>query len=190
LTGHKIPPGAIVLDLGSGQGVTSIFLAKEYGFKVYAADLWSDPEENQIFFSEMGLTVEQLVAVKADVAALPFEKDFFDAVISVDSYHYFGRDPDYLDSRLLPFVKYGTYIYIAIPGMKQDCHENLPQELLLSWNPEQLAFMRDAAYWTRIAEGSREAKIVSIHEMESFDEVWNDWLEQETMSTPSTTARR
>ena len=40
----KIPNGAVVCDLGSGQGLTSVFLAKEYGFKVYAADLWSDPD--------------------------------------------------------------------------------------------------------------------------------------------------
>ena len=40
----KIPKGAVVCDLGSGQGLTSVFLAKEYGFKVYAADLWSDPD--------------------------------------------------------------------------------------------------------------------------------------------------
>ena len=32
---HHIKPGAIVMDLGSGQGITSIFLVKEYGFKVY-----------------------------------------------------------------------------------------------------------------------------------------------------------
>lgn len=46
----KIPKNAVVCDLGSGQGLTSIFLAKEYGFKVFAADLWSDPEENKNFF--------------------------------------------------------------------------------------------------------------------------------------------
>ena len=46
LVGHKIKDGAVVCDLGSGQGLTSVFLAKEYGFKVYATDLWSDPCEN------------------------------------------------------------------------------------------------------------------------------------------------
>ena len=50
LMGHKIKDGAVVCDLGSGQGLTSVFLAKEYGFKVYAADLWSDPYENALFF--------------------------------------------------------------------------------------------------------------------------------------------
>ena len=34
LQNHAIPSGATVLDLGSGQGLTSVFLAKEYGFKV------------------------------------------------------------------------------------------------------------------------------------------------------------
>ena len=52
---HRIPTGSVVCDLGSGQGLTSVFLAKEYGFKVYAADLWSEPENNREFFREMGL---------------------------------------------------------------------------------------------------------------------------------------
>ena len=85
---HKIKDGAVVCDLGSGQGLTSVFLAKEYGFKVYAADLWSDPLENTRFFEMMGLCEEQIVAVKADATDLPFEKEFFDAVVSTDSYNY------------------------------------------------------------------------------------------------------
>ena len=74
LLDHKIPEGAVVCDLGSGQGLTSVFLAKEYSFTVYAADLWSDPEENRAFFDEMGLTREQIVPVKADAENLLFEK--------------------------------------------------------------------------------------------------------------------
>lgn len=179
LLDHKIPEGAVVCDFGSGQGLTSVFLAKEYGFTVYAADLWSDPEENRAFFDEMGLTREQIVPVKADAENLPFEKEFFDAVVSIDSYNYFGRDSRYLDEKLLPFVKSGGYLYIAIPGMKKDCHENLPQELLLSWTPEQLDYMHDVRYWRDIVGKSCDAEIVSVHEMESNEEVWADWLRQE-----------
>lgn len=179
LLDHKIPEGAVVCDLGSGQGLTSVFLAKEYSFTVYAADLWSDPEENRAFFDEMGLTREQIVPVKADAENLPFEKEFFDAVVSIDSYNYFGRDSRYLDEKLLPFVKSGGYLYIAIPGMKKDCHENLPQELLLSWTPEQLDYMHDVRYWRDIVGKSYDAEIVSVHEMESNEEVWADWLRQE-----------
>lgn len=176
---HKIKDGAVVCDLGSGQGLTSVFLAKEYGFKVYATDLWSDPCENARFFEMMGLCEEQIVPIKADATDLPFEKDFFDAVVSTDSYNYFGRDTHYLDDKLLPFIKSGGYIYITVPGMKKDCHDNLPQELLLSWTPEQFDYIHDIDYWTNIVSACRNAEVISIKEMESNEECWNDWLMQE-----------
>ena len=174
----KIPENARIMDLGSGQGLTSVFMAKEYGYTVYAADLWSDPEENRKFFREMGLSDEQIIPVKADATALPFEKEFFDGVVSTDSYNYFGRDKDYLDKCLLPFVKKGGYIYITVPGMKKDLHDNLPPELLLSWTPEQLDYIHDIAYWQEIVAAS-SAEVVSVYEMESNEEVWADWLKQD-----------
>lgn len=179
MTEHMIPDGAVVCDLGSGQGLTSVFLAKEYGFKVYAADLWSDPAENRKFFASMGLGDEQIVPVKADAVALPFEKEFFDAVISTDSYNYFGRDERYLDEKLLPFVKRGGYVYIAIPGMVRDCHDALPPELLLSWTPEQLEYMHDVRYWADMIRRCKGAEVISVREMLSNDEVWADWLRQD-----------
>ncbi len=179
LTDNKIRSGGIVCDLGSGQGLTSVFLAKEYGFTVYAADLWSDPAENQKFFDEMGVEREKLIPVKADAMDLPFEKNFFDAVVSTDSYNYFGRDSSYLDNKLLPFVKSGGYIYIAVPGMKKDCHDNLPKELLLSWTPEQMEYMHDTAYWRSVVSKSSMAEVLCVEEMKSNKEVWDDWLAQD-----------
>lgn len=179
LLDHQIPAHAVVCDLGSGQGLTSVFLAKEYGFTVYAADLWSDPAENRAFFDAMGLDRRQIIPVKADATDLPFEKNFFDAVVSTDSYNYFGRDERYLDDKLLPFVKPGGLVYIAIPGMKRDCHHHLPEELLLSWTPEQLDYMHDVDYWRGIVSQCRGAEVLSMREMESNDEVWADWLAQD-----------
>ncbi len=178
LEDNQIPAHALVCDLGSGQGVTSVFIAKEYGFKVYAADLWSDPAENAVFFQTLDLSEEQIVSVKADALNLPFAREFFDAVISTDSYNYFGREKYYLDSKLLPFVKKGGLIYIAVPGMKKDCHDKLPAELLLSWTPEQLEYMHDMDYWRDIVAAS-QTQIVEIREMESNEEVWADWLKQD-----------
>ena len=179
LFGNKIPKGSVVCDLGSSQGLTSVFLAKEYGFKVYAADLWSDPNENRKFFDSVGLDENTIIPVKADALNLPFEKEFFDAVVSTDSYNYFGRDENYLDNCLLPFVKCGGYIYISVPGMKKDCHENLPPELMLSWNEEQLDYIHDISYWKNILSKSKNSEIISVCEMESNDEVWADWLKQD-----------
>lgn len=179
LTDNLIEKGSVVCDLGSGQGLTSIFLVKEYGYVVYAADLWSDPEQNRLFFRENGLTDEQIIPVKADAEALPFDKEFFDAVVSTDSYNYFGRDPEYLDNKLLPFVKKGGYIYIAVPGMKKDLHKDLPPGLLLSWTPEQLDYIHDAEYWRNIVGACRGAEVVTVSEMRSNEEVWADWLKQD-----------
>ena len=85
MAGWPLRHGARVCDLGSGQGLTSVFLAKEYGLEVWAADLWSDPEENRAFFRRAGLTEKQIHPVKADAQNLPFERDFFDGVVCVDS---------------------------------------------------------------------------------------------------------
>ncbi len=176
LKDSHIEPGSIVMDLGSGQGITSVFLAKEYGCKVYATDLWSEPEENQKFFEEMGLTKEQIIAVKGDATNLPYEKEFFDSVVSTDSYNYFGRDESFLDEKLVPFIKKGGYIYIVVPGMKKDLHQNLPEELLLSWTPDQLDYIHDVTYWENIVSKSKDAEVVEVKEMESNEECWNDWI--------------
>ena len=179
LAEHRIPAGARVMDLGSGEGLTSAFLAKEYGFTVYAADLWSEPESHYPLFEQFGLTREQCIPVKADATDLPFEREFFDSVVCVDSYNYFGRDPAYLDEKLLPFVKSGGMIYAAVTGMKRDCHENLPEVLLRSWNAEQLEYIHDVQYWRNMVSQSRDCEVVSVHEMRSNAEVWADWLKQD-----------
>ena len=228
MLGLNIPRNGVVCDLGSGQGLTSLFLAKEYGFKVYAADLWSNPEENRRFFRSEGLTDDEILPVKADATALPFEKGFFDAVICVDSYNYFGRDPAFLDEKLLPFVKSGGLVAISVLGMKKyihkndticcesglkddvcennvkenicescikedirkngmekdigdntvnkDIRENFPSELLLSWTPEQLDYIRDADYWRGIVSASKDSEIKELSAMESDEAVWADWL--------------
>lgn len=173
---NKIKKDSVVMDLGSGTGITSVFLAKEYNFKVYATDLWSNPEDNRKFFEEMGLTDNEIIPVKMDATNLEYEKNFFDAVISTDSYNYFGRDESYLDNKLLPFIKQGGYIFIAVPGMKKDCHDNIPKELLLSWTEEQLDYIHDINYWNNIISKSKDSEIISIYEMKSNEECWNDWI--------------
>lgn len=89
--------------------------------------LWSDPAENRAFFREMSVPDERIHPVKANAAeGPPFEPEFFDGVVSIDSYNYFGRGPHYLGERLLPYVKSGGRIYLSIPGMVRDCHDARP----------------------------------------------------------------
>ena len=63
--------------------------------------------------------------------------------------------------------------------MKKDCHDHLPEELLLSWTQEQLDYLHDVSYWNRIVSVCQTAKVLSITQMESNEEVWEDWLRQE-----------
>lgn len=173
---HPLQEGMTVLDLGCGRGVTSVSLAKDYGVKVFAADLWIDPTDNKRRFDAMGLSVDQIVPLRAEAHELPFAQEFFDAVVSIDAYHYFGLDPAYLGRHLLPLVKRGGFLLIAVPGMKRDIHDDIPPEMLLSWPPEALDTIHDAAYWRNVLAATEEAEIVHIDEMEGYEECWNDWL--------------
>lgn len=177
LCGANIPCGARVCDLGSGTGITSALLAREYGLDTYAVDLWSDPQENRAFFDSLGISRDTIHPVQADVSqGLPFEHGYFDAVVSIDSYNYYGRDPHYLGECLLPHVKQGGMLYLSIPGMVRDCHDNPPVCPLKSWTPEQLGYMHDIAWWRAMIEPTPGVEIVSMQSMLCTDEAWEDWL--------------
>ena len=49
----------------------------------------------------------------------------------------------------------------------------------MSWTEEQLVYMQDIEYWKKIISNSKQCRIVSIKEMESQEEVWQDWLKQD-----------
>lgn len=169
--------GSVVMDLGCGSGITSVFLAKEYGYKVFATDLWSNPSDNYKFYKEMGLSRDQIVPIHADANELPYAEEFFDGVISIDSYNYYGLGEDFLDKKLMPYIKKGGYLYISMPGMKKDFKGKYPDPLLLSWGPAELDTLKDMGYWKKIISKSKLAEVVSIKEMAINDEAWADWLE-------------
>ena len=158
----NIPEGSVVLDLGSGAGLTSALMAREFGLR---------------FFEGLGLSNRQIIPLKADATALPFATDFFDAVVSVDSYNYFGRDSEYLGTSLLPLVKRGGELLFAIPGMVRDCHDDLPACLLKSWTPEQLEYMHDMDWWRANIEQADGADILDMREMTCTCDAWADWIE-------------
>lgn len=110
---------SIILDLGYGKGVTSLVTHKETNAIVYANDLWISKEENRKRFADWGLS-EVLVPICEDANNLKLNNDFFDAVISIDSYHYFAGKPYFFEEKILPYMKSGGYALIAIPGMKNE----------------------------------------------------------------------
>src|SRR5689334_1466223 len=84
----ELRPGMRVLDLGCGRAISSIFLAREFGVQVWATDLWIAASDNWQRIRAAG--VEQRVfPIHAEAHSLPYADDFFDALFSVDAYHYF-----------------------------------------------------------------------------------------------------
>lgn len=79
----------LILDLGCGKGLTSLVIVKETGARVYANDLWISADENEKRFDEWGVG-GQIIPVCEDANHLHFEEKKFNALVSIDSYHYFA----------------------------------------------------------------------------------------------------
>jgi cyclopropane fatty-acyl-phospholipid synthase-like methyltransferase len=106
------------LDLGCGKATSSIFLAREFGVQVWATDSGTSATEN--FQRAVALETETRVfPMRLDAHSLPFAKNFFDAIVAIDSYLYFGTDERYLPY-VVQFIKPGGFIGIVDIGLRQD----------------------------------------------------------------------
>lgn len=171
--GVDFPEGARVLDLGCGKGLTSIFLAKEYGVCVFATDLWITATENYLRFLEAGLD-GKVIPIRAEAHSLPFADGYFDAAVCVDAYHYFGRDENYMDNFLAPLVKKGGFIGVCVPGLKEE-QPCVPPKLTRFLSPEDFDTLHSRGWWENLLEKSKLIRLDSVLEYTS-DEAWEDWL--------------
>jgi cyclopropane fatty-acyl-phospholipid synthase-like methyltransferase len=89
-------PGMRVLDLGCGRAASSIFLHREFGVQVWATDLWFSASENMERIRDAGVE-DGVFPIHADARLLPFAAEFFDAIVCIDCFSYFGTDDLYLN---------------------------------------------------------------------------------------------
>jgi SAM-dependent methyltransferase len=167
----QLRPGMRVLDLGCGKGLSSLFLAKEFGVQVWAADLWISATDNYRRILADGLA-QQVFPIHAEARALPFAEDFFDAILCIDAYIYFGTDDLYLDY-FHRFVKPGGLIGIAVPGFMQAVDGSLPEHLLPFWAQECWTW-HTVEWWERL--WSRTG-LVEVELAETLPDGWKIWLE-------------
>lgn len=165
-----LTPGMKVLDLGSGKGATSVFLTKEYGVQVWAADLWIDPSDAAANFASQGVDV---TALKAEAHTLPFAREFFDAIVCIDAYEYFGTADNYL-AYLTSFLKPGGQLGIATPAMTREIRDlgHIPEHIkkLVGW--EALAW-HTPDWWRFQWEITDLVEHVTARLQA---EGWRDWL--------------
>jgi SAM-dependent methyltransferase len=102
----------LVLDLGCGKGSTSLFLAKHYGVKVIALDLWTSAEFLRQKISSQGYG-EQIRPVQMDVTQpLPFPIDYFDSIFCMNSFSFYGGHHSFL-AHLLKHLRPGGELCIG-----------------------------------------------------------------------------
>ncbi len=165
-------PGMRVLDMGCGKGLSSIFLAKEYGLQVWAVDLWIAASDNLGRIRDAGVE-ERVFPIHAEAHALPFADGFFDAMVSVDAYHYFGTGDLYLQDHMARLVKPGGQLGIVVPGLVEELTSDQPPEHLRSyWEPE-LFSLHSPAWWRRHWERSA---LVAVERADLVPDGWRLWM--------------
>lgn len=166
----ELRPGMRVLDLGCGRAISSIFLAKEFGLDVWAADLWIKPDENWQRIRDAGVA-DRVVPLAVEAHTLPFAHNFFDAMVSLDAYHYFGTNDLYL-GYLAPFIKPGGQLGIVVPGLRHELTSGLPEYLVPYWQPEFWSF-HSPEWWRR--HWPRTGP-VDVDHADLIPNGWQHWL--------------
>ncbi|MHA2314506.1 MAG: class I SAM-dependent methyltransferase [Candidatus Hermodarchaeia archaeon] len=102
-----------VLDLGCGSGRHTVFLAK-IGFDVFGLDLAPTGLSETIqHLAEAGLTAHVTLS---DIQRLPYDDEFFDAIISVQVIHHNRiRDIEETISEMSRVLKPGGLVWVTVP---------------------------------------------------------------------------
>ena len=169
-------PGMRVLDLGCGRAASSIFLHREFGVQVWATDLWFSASENLQRIRDAGAS-QGVFPIHADARSLPFAADFFDAIVSIDSFCYYGTDDLYLNY-LARFVKPGGPVGITGAALTREI-EGGPPEHLREWWTQDLWCLHSVDWWRRHWERTGIMTVEVADTMPDGWELWLDWHRSE-----------
>jgi cyclopropane fatty-acyl-phospholipid synthase-like methyltransferase len=177
-TSMDLRPGMRVLDLGCGRASSSIFLRREFGVQVWATDLWFSASENIQRIRHAGVE-DGVFPIHADARSLPFAAEFFDAIVCIDSFIYYGTDDLYLNY-LAQFVKPGGPVGIAGAGFVQEFDGMVPEHLQ-EWWTNDLCCLHSATWWRRHWERTR---IMDVELADTMPDGWQVWLDWHTTAFP------
>lgn len=165
---------SLILDLGCGTGLTSFALCHETGASVLANDLWVSAGENAARFARWGVG-DRITPVHENADHLSFPKESFDAIVSIDAYHYFAGSQGYFEQKILPFLKPGGVVLIGVPGVKEE-YDGQTEKLLSLWLGEEAYMFRSVRQWRKLLRESPDMASAELLELDCFEEAWGDWL--------------
>ena len=173
-----LQPGMRVLDLGCGRAASSIFLHREFGVQVWATDLWFSAAENLRRIRDAGIT-DGIFPLRCDARSLPFADGFFDAVVSLDSFPYYGTDDTYLNY-VARFLQPSGILAIAGAGLMREIDGPVPEHLRGWWDPSMWC-LHSADWWRRHWE---RTGLVTIDRADTMPDGWQAWLEWQRAVAP------
>lgn len=169
----ELKPGMRILDMGCGRGISSIFLAKEFGVQVWATDLWIKATDNWRRVRSTGM--ENVVfPINAEAHSLPFAEEFFDAAISIDAFHYFGTDELYLGLYFAKLIKHYGQIGIVVPGIRHEFQDGIPEHLKPFWNWEFNTF-HSPDWWRNHFDKSGKFNVIHSDFIQDGWQLWHKW---------------
>lgn len=180
----ELKPCMRVLDMGCGKAMTSIFLAKEYGVTVWANDLWVKASNNWKRICEAGLE-NKVFPIHAEAHALPYAEGFFDAIICIDSYQYYGTDDLYL-KYFSSFLKKDGQIGLGLVGMRKDFEQGVPDYLKDFWEPAECGSFHTIDWWKK---HFIRTELVDVEHAEVLDDNLLSWIEFEEIKHTAGTVR-
>ena len=175
-----LKPDMKVLDMGCGRVMSSVFLAREYGVMVWANDLWIKAGDNWERIRAAGLE-DSVFPMHAEAHALPYAEGFFDAIVSLDSYHYYGTDDMYL-GYITKFLAPGGQIGIVVPALMRDFDGGVPEHLTRK-REDGSAFWAEDCWtfhtldWWRNLWG--RSSLVDLEVADTLEDGWRLWAQSD-----------
>lgn len=187
----RIKPNDVVLDLGCGKGETSIFLAKHYGARVIAMDLWTSKQFLNDKFKSRGYG-DQISALQMDAREpLPFPENFFNAIFCMNSFNFYGGSVNYL-KHLLQHLKPGGQICIGSEALSSEFTEEqmkVPPPVYAFKLPppnEHVDIFQDdfskqhtPRWWKDLFQSSGLLHVESCHELSDADVIYEELVRYE-----------
>jgi len=187
----RLQPEDIVLDLGCGKGSSSIFLARRYGVRVIALDLWTSADFLERKFSAHGLS-DRITLVQMDATQpLPFARDYFDSILCMNSFSFYGGEPGFI-GRLLQHLKSGGQLCIGSEALtseftvEQIAHPPAVYAFRLPPPNEHVDVFEDdfkkqhtPQWWRTLFESSGMLQVEYCRELEDADLIYQELVRYE-----------